>query len=62
MCFHLALGVIGARAAAIASMGYLSKDCMNLCPCLRPQEEDKEVVFFQREMSANQLMELSVEV
>ena len=46
VCFHLALGAIRARATAIASMGCLGKDCMDSCPCLRPQEEDKEVVFF----------------
>lgn len=36
------------------------QDWMNLCPCLRPQEEKE--LFVPREMSVNQLKELSVKV
>ncbi len=41
--------------------GASPRGCMNLCPCSRPWEKAKRL-FVQREMSANQLMELPVEV
>lgn len=42
--------------------GVSLQDWMNLCPCLRLQEEGEKKLFVPREMSVNQLTELSVEV